>query len=221
MAFFRSTSFAGQVATHLTAGVAASIATYYFLNSRRISVNREGRQDEESLAGWLGYLWKDSTLIDADEAYPEWHDEVFRASNGWKGNDFIHSKSSKGPRILRYFRDAADNSLIGAVVFGPNSESHAGLCHGGSMTAVLDDVLGHTAFLCGGKGPWTGATVSVNCTLKKPVKVGDVLKVWGRVVSRSRRKVVIEGGLQAEDGTIHALLEGVAVECTREQLIGN
>mmetsp|Transcript_71462 Transcript_71462/g.140330 ORF Transcript_71462/g.140330 Transcript_71462/m.140330 type:complete len:113 (-) Transcript_71462:125-463(-) len=111
--------------------------------------------------------------------------------------------------------------LIGAVVFGPDSESHAGLCHGGSMTAVLDDVLGHVSFMCGGKGPWSGATVSVNCTLKKPVAVNSVMKVWGRVVSRTGRKVVIEGGLESEDGTVHALLEGMAVQCTRAQLLGN
>ena len=29
------------------------------------------------------------------------------------------------------------------------------------MTAVLDDVCGHTAFASTGKGPWTGATVKV------------------------------------------------------------
>ena len=26
--------------------------------------------------------------------------------------------------------------------FNPGSESHRGLCHGGAMTSVLDDVLG-------------------------------------------------------------------------------
>jgi hypothetical protein len=45
--------------------------------------------------------------------------------------------------------------------------------------------------------------------------------VWGRVKERKGRKVVVEGGLVAEDGTVHATLEGVALQCTREQLFGN
>ena len=30
----------------------------------------------------------------------------------------------------------------GVVHFTPGAESHRGLCHGGAMTSVLDDVLG-------------------------------------------------------------------------------
>jgi len=54
------------------------------------------------------------------------------------------------------------------------------------MTALLDDVLGHAAFLCGDNapGPWSGATVSVNCSLKKPVAVGSVLKVGASFLFR-------------------------------------
>jgi hypothetical protein len=48
---------------------------------------------------------------------------------------------------------------------------------------------------------------------------GQVLKVWGKVVRREGRKVFIEGGLVAEDGTVHAILDGITVECTREQLL--
>lgn len=49
--------------------------------------------------------------------------------------------------------------------------------------------------------------------------IGQVLKVWGKVVKRENKKVFIEGGLVAEDGTVHAVLEGITVECTREQLL--
>lgn len=48
---------------------------------------------------------------------------------------------------------------------------------------------------------------------------GQVLKVWGKVVKREGRKVFIEGGLVSEDGTVHAELEGITVECSREQLM--
>ena len=112
--------------------------------------------------------------------------------------------------------------IVGAVVFGPGGESHAGYCHGGTMTAVLDDVLGHCAFICGGgnTGNWGGATVKVNCSLKRPIKVGSILKVWGRVREKQGRKIFIDGAIEAEDGSVHATLDGMAVECTRAQLFG-
>ena len=46
----------------------------------------------------------------------------------------------------------------GQVYFGSDAESHRGLCHGGAMTSVLDDVCGHVCFVTG-NGPWDGATV--------------------------------------------------------------
>jgi hypothetical protein len=31
---------------------------------------------------------------------------------------------------------------------------------------------------------------------------------------------MVEGGLVGEDGSVHATLDGVALQCTREQLFG-
>lgn len=42
---------------------------------------------------------------------------------------------------------------------------------------------------------------------------GQVLKVWGKIVRKDGKKAFIEGGLVAEDGTVHALLDGITVEC--------
>jgi len=207
------------IASPWFAGCSGAILAYLYFSRAMKSPPSESDDDERKEAGWLEDLWKDATLEDAEAAYREWHDPAWRQANGWLGSDFIHSRSSKGPRVLRYFWDKQNKMLVGAVIFGPNSESHAGLCHGGSMTAVLDDVLGHTAFIANGKGPWSGATVVCNCTLKKPVRIGQVLKVWGRVKERRGRKSLIEGGLVAEDGAVHALLDGVTVECTREKLL--
>ena len=90
------------------------------------------------------------------------------------------------------------------------------------MCSVLDDVCGHAAFVLGdGVGSWGGCTVQVNCSLKKPVKVGAILKVWGRIKERKGRKFVIEGALVGEDGSVHATLEGIAVQCTRAQILGS
>lgn len=208
-----------SIATHVLVGGLSAALAVCLMRWQRKEAKEAGSDTmpEEKQAGWLHTLYQDKTLEDADNAYREWHDDEWRKTSGWKGNDFIHARHSRGPRVLRYFHNRSESLLVGAVVFGPDSESHAGYCHGGSMTAVLDDVLGHTAFVTGGE-TWGGATVTVNCKLTKPIAIGSVLKVWGRVKERKGRTIFIDGGLEAEDGTVHALLDGVAVERTREEL---
>ena len=71
----------------------------------------------------------------------EWEDIEWRRANGWIGNDFCHNISSSGSsssssaaiRILNYYVDAATQTqMVGVVFFGPDAESHRGLCHGGA-----------------------------------------------------------------------------------------
>ena len=75
------------------------------------------------------------------------------------------------------------------------------------MTSLMDDLCGHICFV-GGAGPWCGATVQVNCSLKKPVRVGDVLKVVGQITSIERKKVKITAQLLGEVWSYLLLLLG-------------
>ena len=61
-------------------------------------------------------------------------------------------------------------------------------------------VAGHTCFVAG-RGPWCGATVKLDVTLKAPVSIGDTLMVTGKVVETvptrgGKHKVRIEASLQ-------------------------
>ena len=64
----------------------------------------------------------------------------------------MHSTSA-GVQILEYHllgpektdQELENNysySLIGAAYFSERAESHKGLCHGGSMCALMDDIVG-------------------------------------------------------------------------------
>ena len=211
----------------LAAVGAATLLPFVWSKRRAQHLEDDESEDDEAglraLSGWLEPMWDDDALESVAHRYPEWSNGGrWRRTHGWLGHDLVHSKRARGPRILGYWVERATSTLVGIVVFGAGSESHRGLCHGGSMCAVLDDVLGHTAFVSdsASKGPWSGATVQVNCKLRKACRVGAIMKVWGRVVERKGRRAFIEGGLVAEDGTVHATLDGVTVECTREQLLG-
>jgi len=64
------------------------------------------------------------------------------------------------------------------------------------MCAIMDDVLGWTAFCVTGKCiPWSGYTVQVNTKLTKPVPVDSFLKVVCNVTKVERRKVFMTAQL--------------------------
>jgi len=88
------------------------------------------------------------------------------------------------------------------------------------MTSVMDDVCGHACFVAG-SGPWCGATVQVNCKLRKPVQIGSYMKVCAHVVrgelKKGKVKVQIQATLTAPDGQVHAELEGVSIDGVRLQ----
>lgn len=81
----------------------------------------------------------------------------------------------------------------------------------------MDDFCGHMAFL-NSKSPWSGATVQVNCSLKKPIPIGSVLRIAGRVTKQSGRKVSVEavldnGRLNAEEERlVYATFEGLSID---------
>ena len=108
--------------------------------------------------------------------------------------------------------------LQGAALFTPNAESHKGLCHGGTMCAVMDDVIGWVGFCVSGAClPWSGFTVKVNTNLQAPVKVGSWLRVEGEITAVERRKVHVRASLVAPavDGqpeeVVHCVAEGLFV----------
>mmetsp|Transcript_34686 Transcript_34686/g.58899 ORF Transcript_34686/g.58899 Transcript_34686/m.58899 type:complete len:252 (+) Transcript_34686:192-947(+) len=121
--------------------------------------------------------------------------DCYRSKNGWKGTDLCHSKKSPvriSHYAVRYKEGGIGTTLTGVCHFTNNAESHAGFCHGGSMTSVMDDVIGWTAFLVTGKCvPWSGFTAQVNVSLRRPVAVGSYLKIVGKITKWEGRKVSI------------------------------
>lgn len=160
-------------------------------------------------------FFPDDTANGEEEAYCG---EEFRKTNGWKGTDLIHHKSS-AIRVLEYrlhhhipptptetetemndtnldsvpnqIYTVGSTTLTGIVHFTKNAESHKNHCHGGSMTSVFDDIIGWTGFCCTGKIiEWSGFTVQVNTKLKYPIKVDSVLKITCTVTRIEKNRKV-------------------------------
>lgn len=115
-------------------------------------------------------------------------------------------------------------ALTGLCHFTDRAESHRGRCHGGSMTTVMDDVIGWTAFHVTGRCvPWSGYTAQVNVSLMRPVMVGSYLMVCGTVSKWEGRKVWVHSKLisRGEDDdennggkskeVVHCAAEGLVI----------
>jgi len=145
-----------------------------------------------------------------------------------QGRDLIHDPYAP-VRIVQYFvkygtgqgldghyrKGGVGTTLTGVVHFTSRAESHAGYCHGGSMCSVLDDVIGWCAFLTTGEcRPWSGFTVQVNTSLKKPIHVGSILLVQAIIARIERRKVFVEATIvdpASEEDGVHAKGDGLVV----------
>ena len=161
---------------------------------------------------------KNKTRLEVHEWDKDDYDAFhYREKGGWMGTDFIHSRSS-AVRILTYFADFggchSNITLEGIVYFSPAAESHAGYCHGGSMCAIFDDVIGWCGFIATGKClPWSGFTAQINTSLKRPVKVGSVLLIRAKIKKRQGRKVWIDCALVDPSP---ATVDGVVVDSGEE-----
>ncbi|KAL7482063.1 hypothetical protein ACHAW6_007744 [Cyclotella cf. meneghiniana] len=181
---------------------------------------------ERSLPSWVKeqmHQWGEPFCLpewDDDEDVDEENDvDTYRSSHGWKGRDLCHSKSSP-VRISHYAIQYADGgvgtTLTGIAHFTTQAESHAGYCHGGSMTSVMDDIVGWTAFhVTGSCLAWSGFTAQINVSLKQPIAVGTCLKIVGKVVGWEGRKVWVDASLldvQEDDNeSIHCTAEGLVI----------
>ena len=132
-----------------------------------------------ALPEWFVELKSNSDCCLVDDYVREWNDESWRTSaGGFSGTDYVHSRSRAPARVLEYLivkrailgedntKDMNEGvfypSLVGPAYFSAAAESHKGLCHGGSMCALMDDAIGWMGFCISGKPrEWTGYTVQV------------------------------------------------------------
>mmetsp|Transcript_22117 Transcript_22117/g.48192 ORF Transcript_22117/g.48192 Transcript_22117/m.48192 type:complete len:268 (+) Transcript_22117:133-936(+) len=221
-----SSSITARDASILSFGAALGAASMYLAirisNSNcRSNRKRPAAPETRSLPPFARELERNAALHQI--RLREWEDMEWRQKSGWRGKDFCHNPEGRAVRVLSYYY-ADDNcpdgkkDMTGVVWFGPDAESHRGLCHGGAMSALMDDFCGHVAFVTS-DSPWSGATVQVNVSLKKPVKVGSVLRIVGRVSKREGRKVHVEAVLDDGGGwegnaepVVYAVLEGLSID---------
>jgi acyl-coenzyme A thioesterase PaaI-like protein len=114
---------------------------------------------------------------------------------------------------MRYFRDSEQN-LIARVWFGPVTEGPPRHAHGGSMAAVLDEVLGLAAWAAG----YPIVVGNLNVSFRQLLPIQTVVQVTTRVVSVEGRKIMVHGEICSLDGAVYATGECRCITLTERQL---
>jgi len=100
---------------------------------------------------------------------------------------------------VRYYRNT-DAALVARVWFGPETEGPPGHAHGGSMAAVLDEVLGLAAWAAG----YAIVVGKLNIHFQKLLPLRTVVQVDSRIVSVEGRKIMVNGRLHGPGGAVYA-----------------
>lgn len=101
------------------------------------------------------------------------------------------------------------------VWFGPGAEGPPGHAHGGSLAAVLDSVMGRSAWMSGHRALAAGLTIRY----RRVVPLGTVVEAQASVVSVEGRKVRVSGIIRGPDGGVSTEGEGLYIELTPDQLV--
>jgi len=111
-----------------------------------------------------------------------------------------------------------DNKEILAV-FKPREEhqSYPGRLHGGIISTILDETIGRAIMMHSEDEAW-GVTVDLQVRFKKPVPLGEELRVVGRITKDSRRFFEGTGELLLEDGTVAAECHGKYLKAPIEKI---
>jgi len=100
---------------------------------------------------------------------------------------------------VRYYRNA-ENALVARVWFGPETEGPPEHAHGGSIAAVLDEVLGLAAWAAG----YAIVVGKLNIHFQKLLPLRTVVQVDSTIVSAEGRKVMVHGRIHGPGGIVYA-----------------
>ncbi|TYO99197.1 acyl-coenzyme A thioesterase PaaI-like protein [Geothermobacter ehrlichii] len=95
---------------------------------------------------------------------------------------------------MRYFRNAS-GELVARVWFGPETEGPPGHAHGGSIAAVLDEVLGLAAWAAG----YPIVVGNLNIHFRHLLPLQTVVQVDSEVVAAAGRKISVRGRIVLGD----------------------
>ena len=114
----------------------------------------------------------------------------------------------KNPLGLKaFFYETEKKEIVAIFNTREEHQSYPGRLHGGITAAILDETIGRAILMHHEKEIW-GVTAELKMRFKKPIPLGEELKVVGRITKESNRLFEGTGELILQNGDIAATCEG-------------
>jgi acyl-coenzyme A thioesterase PaaI-like protein len=115
------------------------------------------------------------------------------------------------------FYETDSNELIALIHPSEQHQGYPGRMHGGIAATILDETIARS--ICVGKGEqiW-GVTIELKTRFRKPVPLGQELKIVGRVTSEGNRSFEGSGEIILPNGEIAVSAEGKYMKVTIDRI---
>ncbi len=115
------------------------------------------------------------------------------------------------------FFELEDDRLVAIFRAAQEHQGYPGRLHGGIAATILDETIGRAIMLRYSDNIW-GVTVDFSMKLRKPVPIGEDIRVLGRIVSESKRSFNGEGQILLADGTVAVEGKGTYLKMDIERI---
>lgn len=116
---------------------------------------------------------------------------------------------------VRYYVRESDGQVRGKARLGPGCQGPPAHAHGGSMAALLDELMGLAAWVAGHKV----LAQSIQVTFRRPLPLGQVVDLEAYVTSAEGRNVHAAARICGSNGRVIAESTGVFVEVGADRFI--
>lgn len=114
---------------------------------------------------------------------------------------------------------AVEGDLVVGLVTGQDvHQSYPNRMHGGLITALLDEVIGRAVNIP--EPDAFGVTSEISVKFKKPVPLGEEIKVVGKLIRNTRLIFTAEGFIEDQAGNILATGSATYVKMSAERIAG-
>jgi acyl-coenzyme A thioesterase PaaI-like protein len=114
------------------------------------------------------------------------------------------------------FYEVEGNQLVALFTPGEEHQGYPGRLHGGLAATILDETIGRS--LMTDQGVVWGVTVEFTVRYKKPVPLGQELRVVGRITRDSRRLFEGTGEILLPDGEVAVEGSGKYIKLPLEEI---
>jgi uncharacterized protein (TIGR00369 family) len=124
-------------------------------------------------------------------------------------------KNDFGVQANFYETDA--NELVAVVNPSEQHQGYPGRMHGGIAATILDETIARS-INCGKKEQLWGVTLELKTRFRKPVPLGQELKIVGRVTSEGSRSFEGTAEIVLQNGEVAVTAEGKYLKVTIDRI---